>query len=54
METKLMRLTLALATAWAAGSALAADIKWEPTFQAAITKAKASNKLVMIDLFNPG
>ncbi len=31
------------------GPAESKDIAWEPTFEAALTKAKAENKLVMVD-----
>jgi hypothetical protein len=29
-------------------------IKWETSFDSAISKAKAENKHVLIDFFNPG
>ena len=39
---------------WAGGNApaaRAAEVAWEPTYAAALAKAKASKKLIMVDFF---
>jgi tetratricopeptide (TPR) repeat protein len=52
MQTKLMRLTLGAAAALAASFTFA-DIKWMPSYQAAIHEAKSTNKLVMVEFYAP-
>jgi tetratricopeptide (TPR) repeat protein len=50
MQTKLTRFALGLATAGLAASSFA-QIKWAANYQEALSQAKASNKLVMVEFY---
>lgn len=52
MQIKLNRLVLGLLVAGSSASAIA-QIKWAPNIQAALTQAKAGDKLVMIEFYTP-
>lgn len=50
MQTKLMRIVVGLLAAGAAVAALA-QIKWVPTYKAALKQAKTTKKIVMIEFY---
>ena len=52
MRSSLLRsVGIGAALLWSLSGAQGAEIKWSKTFDAAMTEAKASNKLVMADFY---
>lgn len=50
---KLVVVCLVLVMAFGFATLADAQIKWEKDFQASIAKAKADNKPILLDFFNP-